>query len=96
VRPIGECFGTFPEVFRWLENRDQRRDTVRKTVMPNKELAKRFGVKLRYGTPDITWQKLPQAMLKLLIAIAKAEQSERLEEPSEGDSAHDRGSGTGE
>ena len=52
----------------------QRRDTVRKTVMPNKELAKRFGVKLRYGPPDITWQKLPPAMLKLLIAIARAEQ----------------------
>ena len=94
--PIGECFGTFPEVFRSLENRDQRRDTVRKTVMPNKELAKRFGVKLRYGPPDITWQKLPPAMLKLLIAIARAEQSERPEATSEGGSANDRGSSAGE
>jgi hypothetical protein len=61
--------------------------------MPNKELARRFGVKLRYGTPDITWQKLPPAMLKLLIAIARAEESEGREAPS---SANDQGSGAGE
>ena len=41
--------------------------------MTRETLAKRFGVTIREEVPEVTWQRLPEPMLKLLVQITEAE-----------------------
>ena len=41
--------------------------------MTRETLAKRFGATIREEVPEITWECIPQPMLKLLLEIAAAE-----------------------
>jgi hypothetical protein len=45
--------------------------------MTRETLAKRFGATIRDEVPEVTWECLPQPMLKLLLEIAEAESSAR-------------------
>jgi hypothetical protein len=41
--------------------------------MTRETLAKRFGVTIREEVPEVTWQRIPEPMLKLLVEITEAE-----------------------
>jgi hypothetical protein len=41
--------------------------------MTRETLAKRFGVTIREEMPEVTWQRIPEPMLKLLVEITEAE-----------------------
>ncbi len=41
--------------------------------MTRETLAKRFGATIREEMPEVTWQRIPEPMLKLLVKISEAE-----------------------
>lgn len=41
----------------------------------NRAVAKRLGTRARWSAPDVTWCRLPDKMLKLLIQISESERS---------------------
>jgi hypothetical protein len=58
--------------------------------MTRETLAKRFGATIREEVPEVTWQRLPEPMLKLLVDITEAETGLEQRDVGEFATAHRR------